>query len=228
MASRGDLRQLQSCFNTDKKWPKFIRAWAIREPYLVRAFYRGGFKRALACPHRRYQFLPLRLVQHMKPSVVAKWSYKRVKHVASKLEQALHTGTLQDYKMFVRLAIEHLDGVGKYSAEHLFRTACLMTDIPHPSQEFVIMGTGASSASYDFLRCHNLHNMTDLNSALERNGFRTLDAGELAYIVCMRSKIPRDHDKAHAYSLLYYAIDSYVISMPMQMSPPQLTRLDRY
>jgi hypothetical protein len=90
------------------------------------------------------------------------------------------------------------------------------------------MGTGASSASYDFLRCHNLHNMTDLNSALERNGFRTLDAGELAYIVCMRSKIPRDHDKAHAYSLLYYAIDSYVISMPMQMSPPQLTRLDRY
>jgi hypothetical protein len=33
----------------------------------------------------------------------------------------------------------------------------------------------------------HLHTMTDLNSAMERNGFRTLDAGELAYILCMRS-----------------------------------------
>jgi hypothetical protein len=197
IASRGDMRQLKSCFEKNKDWATFIRAWAIREPYLVRAFYRGGFKHALACPHRRYQYLPLRLVKYMKPSVVARWSYKTVQQVGNRLGQALRTGTVEDYKNFVRLTIRLLHGVGKYSAEHLYRTGCLMMDVSHPSQEFVVMGTGATSTSYKFLRCHNIRNMQELNSAMKTRGRSPLDAGELAYLVCMGNKIQRDHDKAH-------------------------------
>ena len=192
---RGDVQALKRNFDGD--WCRFVRAWAMREPVLVAAFYEGGFEGAKrVAASTRYEFLPRRLVRWMKPEAVEQWSEGCVRQVAAALSAYFSEPTSVDdrlagYRRILRVA-SMLPGVGRYSQEHLVRTACLVMDHWHPSSEFVMMGGGADRCSYLPLADLNIRDLLDFNIAMwdsfNDDTLPWVDAGELAYIVCMMPK----------------------------------------
>ena len=184
---RGDIATLKSHFDGD--YIKFIYAWGMREPKLVCAFYEGGFELAKITPCK-YKFLPTRLVKHMKPHMLETWNVAIVREVAHGLKQAMETPNMHSYKRAIKCA-RRLPGVGLYSSEHLYRTCCIMNNIKHPSNTFVKMGSGANHTKYDTLRSFGIFDIPTLNQKLfywdphfyDRTVY--MDAGELAYILCM-------------------------------------------
>ena len=80
-------------------------------------------------------------------------------------------------------ALGKLKGIGTYSKEHLFRTACLVCNKKHPSKAFVVMGGGASKKHYQLLTAAGINNIDELDHHLGTN----LDAGDVAYYFCMGS-----------------------------------------
>ena len=54
--------------------------------------------------------------------------------------------------------IKKLPGFGSYSMEHIYRTACLMVGMTHPSRAFIRMGSGAD---YNELKRLGIRNMAD-------------------------------------------------------------------
>ena len=184
---RGDITTLKDHFDGD--YVKFIYAWGMREPALVEAFYRGGF----ACAKQvsvKYRYLPLRLVKHMKPAVIKeKWDVELVTTVAKYLKKAMESQSINDYYKLTKIASK-LPGVGQYSKEHLYRTACLLNEIPHPCKKFVEMGGGSNYVKYNPLRQMGIFSIRQLNEKLQElyPNSNHIDAGNLAYIICMLNK----------------------------------------
>ena len=169
---RGDVATLKRHFDGD--WVKFIYAWALREPPLVEAYYSGGFAAVEKLGDIKYEFIPSLAVKWMKPDVIQEWDHEVVKQLA--LAFATNLGA---YKR-VKKNIKKLPGFGAYSMEHIYRTACLMVGMTHPSRTFIRMGSGAD---YSGLKRLGIHNMADF----ERH-CPDIDAGVLAYLVCMSGK----------------------------------------
>ena len=86
----------------------------------------------------------------------------------------------RDHVRITKMASK-LKGVGQYSKEHMFRTACLVKGKKHPAKKFVIMGSGASKTKYQKFVKSNIRNVADVNKMLKSN----IDAGEIAYYLCM-------------------------------------------
>ena len=186
---RGDILGLKK--NFDGITPKFIRAHAMRETALVNAFYQGGFEAVKKVGKIKYIYLPRLLIRYMKPEAVETWTDESVQLLADKLKQAVQSGTVADYKMAIKFA-KKIKGIGAYSSEHLFRSACLMVGTKHPSKSFVRMGSGAN---YSTLRKLGITNIDQLNHELTNRGYDTIDAGEIAYLICMNKNwdtIPED------------------------------------
>ena len=74
-----------------------------------------------------------------------------------------------------------MPGLGRYGEPHLYRTLLLSLGLRFPSNEFLIMGSGASKQKYAPLKEIGVRSMTDFN---ERFG-TDWDGGQLAYCLCM-------------------------------------------
>ena len=175
-----------------------LLAWAIREPRLVEAFHIAAestsgssiqkAKQIFMCLETvlhmnvSYEFLPKRLVQYLKPSVLLKkWNYRHVYAIAKELHRAfVHSPIVADKKKVLQL-LSDLPGVGAYSKEHFWRIACYVAKKTDPGSEFVVMGDGASKRKYATLRAIGLNCMDDVNQHLDE----PIGPGMLAYYLCM-------------------------------------------
>jgi len=186
ITERGDIITLKKHFDGD--WEKFIYAWAMREPEIVDAFYENGFEGAKQVKVK-YEYLPTRLIRYMKPEVVETWDTSTVAKLLQILFMEEEDWAPKSfwYEQVMKWASKLLHGVGKYSQEHLVRTACLMMDEAHPSNEFVIMGGGADEKKYQIFRDNGINNMKQFNEALKQINpdYPHIDAGDLAYLLCM-------------------------------------------
>ena len=92
----------------------------------------------------------------------------------------------REYKAAVDWVCEHVDGWGDYCAEHLIRSMCLAAGVDHPSLDYVTMGAGASKAKVMRMQALGFAAFQDFERArrLVRGG-ASMDAGELAYVLCM-------------------------------------------
>ena len=115
----------------------------------------------------------------MKPEAVEKWDTSELAEILGSTMQKPVLSAEDHFR--ITEAAEKLPGVGQYSKEHIFRTACLVAGKKHPSTEFVVMGSGTN---YEPLYREGIMNMNDLNSKWDIS----MDAGELAYHVCMLKK----------------------------------------
>ena len=185
---RGDVLALSLFFDGD--WARFVRAWGLREPLLVRAFYYNHDQAYSTEVMIRYKYMPRLLRHQMKPSQVQAWDKSKVNLLAQVLERAVKSGTVKDYKLVCKVATQ-IPGIGTYSKEHLFRTACLIKGTKHPSPKFVTMGSGANNARYAIFRDHGVKNIAEFNAKATSLGCpMDVDAGELAYLVCMVKSPP--------------------------------------
>ena len=212
IADRGDICTLRAHFDHRRPdcWRTFIFAWALREPRLVDGFYDNGGTFAGWCPPQdvKYRFTPALLVRHVRPqTLLTNWviepkgaqTIARLARLLGDFERRAvdpdgsHGGNgcvlYKLYKKITRTA-RQLRGVGVYASEHLFRTACLMLEVAHPSPLFVVMGSGADRQAYDVLRHAGISNLAILNAVVREvhtgaAPFSQIDAGELGYLVCM-------------------------------------------
>ena len=69
-----------------------------------------------------------------------------------------------------------------YPPEHLLRTLFLVSGIPEPGEEFVVMGEGFSHSHINTLRALGFQNMKDINVQLPAN--MHMAPRVLAYYVC--------------------------------------------
>ena len=121
----------------------------MRETDKVAAHYKGGFEAVEKIEKSgqvKHVYLPKLLIQHMKASVVKTWDADLVQLVAEALEKAIKSRSISDYKEFVKHA-KKIPGMGKYSYEHLYRSACVMMGVRHPAKNFVEMGLSLYFAS---------------------------------------------------------------------------------
>ena len=156
------------------------KTWAIREPTLVHAYHRGGFKQAKQTK-TKYKYLPNRLIKYMKPEAVEKWPRQDVVHLGYAL-------MYQDYKAITKAASK-LPGIGVYSKEHLYLTWLVIQEKQHPSMQFIPMGQGAD---YALLRENGIKDMIQfkemarmilgiaLSTEVVTRYLSEMDAGQLA------------------------------------------------
>ena len=177
ITSRGDVATLIRHFDGDMT--KFVYAWALREPILVEAYYRGGFEAVVAIGKVKYEFIPRLAIRWLKPDVIQTWPTEIVVSIGEALRDNVpHRGVMDRVKK-----LPGFSGTGSYNSEHLYRTACLVLHRKHPSRNFVKMGSGTK---YNELIQAGIENMDDFETKWrEMTNIPCVDAGELAYIVCM-------------------------------------------
>ena len=183
ICSRMDVATLKRHFNGD--WVQFIRAWALREPSLVTQYYARPRRLRMLKVVGGYKYLPNRCIRYLRPTEIAKWGPTTLNNVAASLVKVVQSGKRRDYQRFSKTA-RNLRGIGQYCTEHLLRTALLMVNKRHPSPKYVVMGSGASRRKYDIFKRHGITNMAQFNSCARAMGYmHRIDAGELAYAMCM-------------------------------------------
>ena len=101
---RGDVLALSLFFDGD--WARFVRAWGLREPLLVRAFYYNHDQAYSTEVMIRYKYMPRLLRHQMKPSQVQAWDESKVNLLAQVLERAVKSGTVKDYKLVCKVATQ--------------------------------------------------------------------------------------------------------------------------
>lgn len=188
IAMRGDILTLKEYFS-QKHLRKWLLAYLLREPQLVSAFFENGWEGVEAAP-KKYEYLPRRLISKLSPAKLRALSKSKLRNVERGMCRVIENPTSCDAITNLETAMRTLPGVGDYVCKHFTRTLLLMIDVPHPSTEFIVMGSGASNARYQILlRRHGIHNLAMLHDELMYH-FPTahvgrIDASELAYLICM-------------------------------------------
>lgn len=85
ITERGDVRTLIDCFDGDMT--KFVYEWALREPALVKAFYKGGFRAVEKVGKIKYEFIPKLAVRWLKLDKIQSWAGDVVESIAEALKQ---------------------------------------------------------------------------------------------------------------------------------------------
>ena len=190
--SRADIIALKTCFVSLLEtqtpllaWFHFVYIWALREPVLIQQYVENNYDlRALIGLKIKYQYIPKLLVRFMKPKMlIENWNTIKVYELAHILNAIFADDrdvTMSEYKKITK-AFSTFKGIGVYSKEHFFRTACLVKGKRHPSKDFVVMGGGASKQKYKILKELGINNVSDACKKINKD----IDAGELAYYLCM-------------------------------------------
>ena len=183
IGTRMDVVTLKWHFDND--WEKFIRAWAIREPSLVESYYATPHMLRTLKLRGGYKYLPKRCIRYFRPTQVAIWDSATICDIADKLARFIESALEEDYRSFSTSAAR-IRGMGQYSTQHLLRTAFLVSGKRHPSPGFVVMGSGASKSKYEIFTRNGIANIAAFNALSYSIGYReAIDAGELAYAMCM-------------------------------------------
>ena len=154
------------------------------------AFFENGWEGVAAAP-KTYRYLPRRLVGKLNADRLRGMSKAKLRAVEHEMHGVLEDPHSPEAVKKLEAAMRRLPGVGDYVCKHFTRTLLLMIDAPHPSDDFIVMGAGASKDRYRrLLHRHNIHDVSMLNGAVERHlgaraAHRRIDAAELAYLMCM-------------------------------------------
>lgn len=84
-----------------------------------------------------------------------------------------------------------IDGIGRYSAAHTMRAFLILSGHTVPGKEFLWMSKATVEQQYEDVIKAGMHNMDDVNTVLQELGRKPIDAGEFAFMICMRGKTKR-------------------------------------
>ena len=194
IARRGDVVTLRRFFSAGsrKSLRRWLRAYALREPQLVTAYFAGGWaavQQARCAATFRYRYLPTQTLGKLNPATIRCWDREMVDHVVEAMQKVLAKPSLANVKLLERKASK-LIGVGVYVKAHLSRTLLMMAGARYPSDEFLVMGRGANSRKYQALKDMGITDVRVFNTTVRSLGLLPeeesyIDAGESGYLICM-------------------------------------------
>lgn len=120
----------------------------------------------------KYEYIPVRLRHKHSPAEIKTWNIWQL------VENLPHENHQQ---LIERIKIVKKGTFGNYNSQHLMRQWYLQTDEVHPSNEFIVMGAGASAKKYKILKEAGLRDISTIRAFFQLEAF---DAGTLAYVLC--------------------------------------------
>lgn len=191
-----DIIVLRLCFNmmghrVVDPWYEFVIMYALGDPIIVEAYVTFGWEYVIQhygiASGYRYRHVSSRSVQYRRPERIRDWDPVAIQAMADAIMVAVNTRTRASHTAACRLAHTSLHGVGVHSAEEMLRAAYMMDhSASHPFTTFLQMGEGSSKSRYEVFVNEGIRDITDFNAVAATMGLDSwVDAGELAYLVCM-------------------------------------------